>query len=220
MEVKILNSGSDGNSAILTDSQGNQLVLDCGISFEQYAKELNLTKCDALLVTHFHSDHNKSIKDFNKRFVDIFSPDNIQDNKLIELQNWRILPMELQHNITCFGFLIVNRIENKKIAYITDTTYIPNLPNNLDLLIMECNYDYEIAYQKEINGQLANLGFKNHLCKQQIIEYFNNKQIKPKNYIISHLSNSGLVSADNLLESLNFASSNTMIAQKGLRVVF
>lgn len=151
-----------------------------------------------------HSDHSKSINDFLKFGYDVFSPQNVQIGKLIKLKNWQILPMQLSHNVKCYGFLIHSIIENKNIAYITDTTFIPNLNlTNIDLLIIECNYDQDIVKKCEEGNITVNMGYKNHLSLQQLEGYLKNKGIKVKNLVAYHLSNSGLIDIPKMTDILS-----------------
>ena len=54
MKVKVLGSGSSGNSYKLQDKEGNEILVDCGIKYADIAKEINFTKLDAVLISHDH----------------------------------------------------------------------------------------------------------------------------------------------------------------------
>lgn len=54
MNVKIINSGSNGNCSILEDINGNQILLDCGLSYETIINNINYQKLNCVLVSHFH----------------------------------------------------------------------------------------------------------------------------------------------------------------------
>lgn len=54
MIVDVLNSGSDGNCTIITDSANNQIMLDCGINYENIIGKINIPTLNAILVSHFH----------------------------------------------------------------------------------------------------------------------------------------------------------------------
>lgn len=162
-------------------------------------------------------DHSKSIDKFENFGFETFSPKNIQDGKIIDLPNWQILPMRLVHNAECFGFLIYNKIEKKKILYVTDTTFIPNLSTKLlDLCIIECNYDEDVFYAFAEQDRLTNNGCLNHLSKQQLLEYFEmHPDLKIKNLVLSHLSRSGLVNFKTLASEFSQFADNVLIALKG-----
>lgn len=126
--------------------------------------------------------------------------------------------MKLRHNVECFGYLIYSKVENKKIAYITDTTIIPKLPKNLDLLICECNWQEDLLYKYAEIDFIKNTGYLNHLCKEQLIEYFDINEIYPKNLILSHLSNSGFIDIKTLANDFKEYAKNVFVALKGLKV--
>ena len=54
MFVKILNSGSDGNCCVVQDRQGNQLLLDCGLSYDKIIKNVNFSMLNAVCLSHIH----------------------------------------------------------------------------------------------------------------------------------------------------------------------
>lgn len=54
MLVKILNSGSDGNCCVVKDCNQNQLLLDCGLGYEKIISNINLSKLNAVCLSHLH----------------------------------------------------------------------------------------------------------------------------------------------------------------------
>lgn len=138
--------------------------------------------------------------------TDIYSPmtNNVESGKLIYLNNWKVLPIKLIHNVECIGYVVVNTIENKKVVYITDTTYIPKLAlSTIDCLILEVNYDENVVNEYIGEGhEVRSFGYLNHLELGQVKEYFINNGGKPKKLILSHLSNSGLIDESILLETM------------------
>lgn len=194
MIAKIINSGSDGNCCVIQDADKNEIILDCGVLYTKIASVVNLSKLDFICVSHFHSDHVKGLDKFEKFGFNVYSPKNIQSNVLIDTPHWKIMPMEVIHNIKCFGFLIYNKIEQKNLVYLTDTTFIPNINlSNIDLLIIETNYDKDIINKCEQDKIQINVGYKNHLSLQEVVNYLNNKKIIVPNIVAYHLSNSGLI---------------------------
>ena len=218
MLVRIINSGSDGNCTILKDSNDNELMLDCGLPYEIIASQCNLRKLNAVIATHAHQDHFLSFNKFEKFGFETFLPKNIQDGKIIDLPNWKIMPMKLVHNVECFGFLIFSKIENKKIVYCTDTTYLPKV-GNADLFILDCNYDEEIVFDKMAKGEEVNIGYRNHCSTQKIVEYIHELGFKPKNLVAYHLSNSNLQSIQKIQETLLPLVENLYIAKPNTEII-
>ena len=158
-----------------------------------------------------------SKKDFEKFSIDIYSPENISDGKLIDTKNWKVLPMKLTHNVECFGFLIYNKTENKKIAYITDTTTIPRL-NKVDALIIEVNWQEDILMDFAEKEVIQNKGYLNHLSKEQVLDYVQTIGWRPKVLVLSHLSNSGLINIKTLRNDFKEYSDNVYVAISGTKI--
>ena len=72
MIVISLQSGSNGN-CIYIETQSTRLLVDAGISARQATARLAATgrdirAVDALLVTHDHSDHTRSMGTYHRKF--------------------------------------------------------------------------------------------------------------------------------------------------------
>ena len=167
----------------------------------------------------FHKDHSLSMKDFENFSIDIYSPENVSDGKLIDTTNWKILPIKLRHNVECFGFLIYNKIENKKIAYITDTTIIPRL-SKVDCLIIETNWSEDYLITVAEKYIIQNKGYLNHLSQEQVAEYLETTNLHPKILVLSHLSNSGLINIKTLKNEFENYAENVYIALPNTNIEF
>lgn len=211
MNVKIINSGSNGNCTILQDINGNQILLDCGLSYETIINNVKFSNVNFILLSHYHKDHSKSLAKLQKYYFQCYTPANIEDGKPIETTFWKIIPMKLVHNVECFGFLIYNKIEKKKIAYVTDTSYIPKLAN-IDCLICDTNYDEEIVFEKIVSGDKYNLGYKNHMSNQGIVKYLQQLNFKVPYFVAFHISNSSLNKIPKIKEMIEPLVENLIIA--------
>lgn len=56
MKLKVLGSGSSGNSYIMTDDNDQHLIVECGIHASEIKKaiDFNLEKVAGVIVTHGH----------------------------------------------------------------------------------------------------------------------------------------------------------------------
>lgn len=54
MIIDILGSNSSGNSYIIRDIHGNQLLLECGLKYETIIPHLDFERLDCLLLSHYH----------------------------------------------------------------------------------------------------------------------------------------------------------------------
>ena len=220
MKLRVIHSGSDGNSCILKDSQDNQIILDCGLSYETIVANANLSKVDFLLASHAHQDHIKSLDHFKKFYVQTYTYENVHDGVLIDTPHWKILPMKLVHNVECFGFLIFSKIDNKSVAYMTDTSVLRKVAPNTDLIIADTNYSEEIVEQYKAEGKQFNRGCFNHMSLERVGEYIKDLGFKPKHFVAFHLSNSGLCSVEKTIEKLSPLVENLYIAKPNTEINF
>lgn len=168
-----------------------------------------------------HKDHIKSLPKFKKYCFECYTPDNIEDGKLIETNFWKILPMKLIHNVTCFGFIIYSKIENKKIVYMTDTTYIPKINwQNIDCWIQDTNFSKEIVDEFLEQGKQVNIGYMNHCSVEKVAEYIKMNNFRPKNFVAFHLSNSQLITIDKIKEKLEPLVENLIISSPNTEINF
>lgn len=166
-----LYSGSSGNS-FFVQSETTNLIVDAGVSLKKILsalKEINIdgANIDAILVTHDHIDHTKSIASLsNKYSIPVFAskktweaisdiankiPDNNRKvfniSQSFSIGDIKILPFHTPHDAAdpC-GFNLYNL--NKKISIATDIGYISEeLLDHLkesSCILLESNYDPEI----------------------------------------------------------------------------
>lgn len=162
-------SGSSGNSSLVQTDTTNVLV-DCGESAKKIINSLseinvNIENINAILITHEHIDHVKSLGTLSKKFnIPVFTNKETinampeQKSKIKEeninffnvsedffIGDLKIHPFSIPHDAAnpC-GFNIYNN--NKKISIATDIGHItPEIMNNLEkstFLLLESNYDF------------------------------------------------------------------------------
>lgn len=54
MIIDVLASGSKSNCYLLSDREENQLLIECGLKYENITPHINFSKLDCLLLTHYH----------------------------------------------------------------------------------------------------------------------------------------------------------------------
>ena len=166
-----LYSGSSGNS-FLVKSDNTNLLIDAGVTLKKIVTALeeikiNVEDIDAILVTHDHIDHTKSIATIsnkynipvyaNKKTWDAISqiaskiPDYnkkiFNNSETFSIGDIKILPFSTPHDAAdpC-GFNLYN--SNKKISIATDIGYVSedllNHLKNSSCILLEANYDPEI----------------------------------------------------------------------------
>lgn len=158
MKIKCLHSGSDGNCHLL--QTGNEiLILECGISMKDIKIGLNFNLMNVVgaVVSHIHADHSKSIDDFKKIGIPVFTPyeQAIKKPKKHHYGSFYVtaLPMldkNMEHwqhtngdgsECPCYAFLI--EVEDYKILYVTDTKLCVWNLRKMNLTHMMIGLDYE-----------------------------------------------------------------------------
>lgn len=203
--LKCLASGSSGNCYSLTDSNGKILLLDLGIPKNDIVRGINYKISDVVgcVVTHIHADHSKSVKDFKKSCIDVYTPYESQlvERKLHKFGNFTVMSIPMldknmeiwQHTNSdgsqcpCYGFLITHP-DMGKLLYITDTkliTYI-FLKQKINHMLIGTNFDEET-----ITSDIAkrNHVITGHMSLQQATKFVKiNETNSLRNVIMCHLS--------------------------------
>ena len=95
----------------------------------------------------------------------------------------------------------------------TDTTYIPKINwQEIDCWIQDVNYSQEMVFAAMSEGKQVNVGYRNHCSVEQVADYILDHNIRPKNFVAFHLSNSGLTSVDKIKEKLSPLVDNLIIS--------
>ena len=160
-----------GNTVcVLVETETEYLILDAGNGFYKIDRHITTRKPIHLFLSHFHLDHIVGLHILNKfhfpQGIDIYGVRGLKKYltaiirqpftapfkalktpvRLHELQPKMSLPFpvaykKLLHASPCYGYRF--RLENKTIAYCTDTGICKNLyllAREADLLIAECGY--------------------------------------------------------------------------------
>ena len=165
-----LYSGSSGN-CLLVKTDTTQILIDCGESAKKITTALtevesNIENIDAILITHEHIDHIKSLGTLSKKYnIPIYAnietlnaiPDKIQYNQEnvhifnnstdFSIGDLTIHPFSIPHDAAnpC-GFNISHKDKTMSIA--TDIGHInPHIISNLEkssFILLEANYEPSI----------------------------------------------------------------------------
>lgn len=217
MKINILASGSSGNCYVIEDKQGNQMLLECGIKYEKIIPHIDFEMLDCLLTTHAHFDHSLCIDKFRDNLVDTYTTDNAIAGKPIKLKNWTILPIQMFHNINCFGYMIHNKIENKTILFATDTNGLPDIADrHFDCMMLECNYNYNKMLDNSQAKILSSDGYKNHMALEDLVEWLRVREVKPAHLVAIHISGNGNLDKDLAQQELSQFAHKFSFAKKGV----
>ena len=207
-----LYSGSTGNS-FFVQTENTKLLIDAGVSckkIETALDSLNFSPSDidAILITHEHIDHTKSVAMLsskynipvytnletwkvllpnNKKFLNI-KANFFKIDETFKINDLKILPFSTPHDaVNPCGFNIIK--DNKKISIATDLGHISNnVIKSLEgssFVMLEANYDSNVLQYSSYP----------YLLKQRISGPKGHLENGITGKTIAHLINSGLEKA-------------------------
>jgi phosphoribosyl 1,2-cyclic phosphodiesterase len=207
IEIKSLASGSSGNAYRVSDSK-TPLLLECGISYKklQEGLEFRLSEIEGCLVTHSHLDHSKESEKLFSSGIDVYMSKGTADKlnlkshrlKIIKaheqfnINDWSILPFDVHHDDPePLNFLIQKGEE--KLVYLTDTFYCKYKFNDLNYIMIECNYSKKILDENIAAGKVPmihrNRLLKSHFSLQNVKDFLKaNDLSKVREIWLLHLS--------------------------------
>ena len=200
MKIKCLGSGSSGNCYLL-QSDTETLILDCGLPIMEIKKGLNfdLSKVHGCVVTHTHVDHSKSVKDFENMGIPVYKPYESKEPILLNCWSGIVQSFDLTDKdgnwthtnadgseCPCYGFLIKHP-ELGRMLYITDTELVKWKFNDIDHILISCNYQKKYVTDDEQTKRKHVL--KGHMELQTVIDFLNvNATDRLKTVTLCHLS--------------------------------
>jgi len=207
MEIKIIASGSNGNCYLITGIY-ERLLVECGIKINSIKKALDFdfSKIKYCLLSHEHEDHSEAVKDIQKLGIKVVSGPgtfetlnleknyfSITDNK-IETKEFIISSFDVEHDSNePKGFLIFNKLENKKILFLTDTYFCKYRFKDIDCFMIEVNYLEDILNENITDGivhpKVAYRVRESHFSLKNAIKFLKiSSDKKTKKIIPIHLS--------------------------------
>lgn len=218
MKVCVLASGSKGNCTYI-ENDNYKIIIDCGITYRNaFLKAesvgIDLSKIDAIFITHEHGDHARYLYQFyyrTKAKIYIGKPTlkkllktNLSLKKVPEILildpdftykicDFDIIPIELVHDVFCLGFFIKDN--DKSLLYATDTGFFPEryleLLQLANLLIIEANHDIEMLRDSErpsflINRVLSESGHMSNLSCYHLLS--RNINGNSQHIVLAHVS--------------------------------
>lgn len=236
--LKTIATGSSGNSYALMNNK-EILLIDLGVSEKVIKKAIDFRISDVVgaLVSHGHSDHKKSVKDFENMGIPVFSHKDMEidfegeheERKHIRYGNFDINAFALTDKngkfmhtnndgseCPCYGFLIEHEGMGK-LLYITDTELVKWRFSGINHILISCNY------QKKYISDSAkrNHVLRGHMELETVKEFIkSNKSNALRTVILCHLSGDSCNAEECLAEVQNVVGEgvNVVVANKGLEV--
>lgn len=240
MKLKVLGSGSSGNCYLL-QNKNETLILECGLPWKIILKGLNfnLNNVAGCLVTHEHKDHSKVITDVISNGIDVYSSKGtlksmyfgigyyrlkvIMSEQQFKVGDFTVLPFATEHDAAePLGFLIQHS-DFGKLLFITDSYYCQYKFNDLDHIMIECNYSRDILNENiekgYIHPALANRLLKSHFSLASVREFLKATDISCcKDITLIHLSDGNSNATEFKKDIERLTGIPVYIADKGLEI--
>ena len=214
MKLQILGSGSSGNCYIFeTDNGEEALILEAGIRLSDVKKaikhkveKLNNTGC---FITHEHLDHSRYMKAMLADSIDVYASagtieamglkshrlHTVKDSIPVKVGSFTVLPFNAKHDAKePLGFLI-KQAEMGNTLFLTDSYYVEYKFENLNNLLVECNYSDEILeanmFSGRVNPFVAKRIKESHMSDTTLKEMLLANDLRAvNNIVLLHLSDS------------------------------
>jgi phosphoribosyl 1,2-cyclic phosphodiesterase len=183
LKITSIASSSKGN-CYLIEAGNSTLMIDCGVPLSRVREHIpELSKVDACLVSHEHGDHANFLPKLEAETpIDIYCTQGtkkrfnlnmvsyLQDRVVFDIKRcFRVMPLKLNHDVQCFGFLIW--VGNEKLFYATDTSEVNYQFPGLTHLMIESNYSFEKLIESEHNKSVVRRICETHLSIDQVAEF-------------------------------------------------
>ena len=219
--LKVVGSGSDGNGYILDDGQ-EILVIECGVPIAKLLPfiDFKVTKIKGCIVSHCHGDHAKYVTQYRDRgrvvYLPYESPE--RERQIYQIGRFTVKTFGLVHDVPCFGFLIEHP-DMGKLLYATDTEYIKYTFRDLDNIIIEANYAFDLLDDEQVDNTKRDHVLRGHMELSTSIRCLEkNCGNGTQNVILAHLSKSN-ADADMWLTTVQpLVECTVWIAKKGLEL--
>lgn len=244
MKLKVLGSSSHGNCYLLQSSEGETLIIECGVHFKEIKKALNFnfSKVVGCLVTHEHMDHCKeafcllmlgvpvymskgTMKALGENFQNIMyaKKNALEEMKTYKIGSFAVTTFGVKHDaLEPLGFLIEHP-ECGTVLFATDTYYIPYSFKDFTVnhVMIECNFSKEILRRNNQLTKLQDRIMQSHFELQDVKEFFMANQFTElRDVVLLHLSNANS-NAEQFTEEIRILTKRPVyIADKGLEVNF
>lgn len=239
MKLKVLSSGSCGNSYLL-ETEDETLILEAGITYKRIQEGLDYDtgKVAGCLISHEHGDHSRAAMQLIKNGIDIYTSKGtieemdlegnhkvkeIRKHEKLKVGGFTILPFDTQHDAKePLGFLIQHK-RMGKLLFITDSYYSKYKFKGLDHILVECNYKKEILDQNIEEGKvtewLSERIRKSHFEIENVKDFLKSSDLsETKNIVLIHLSSQNS-DEDLFKKEIERATGRlTHIATKGLEL--
>jgi len=235
MRLHIIGSSSKGNCYVLENDR-MALILEAGVNIKEVKKVLdfNVSKIVACLITHEHGDHSGHVKSFLEAGIDVYTSAGtikalkidhhrlhpLSNMKKVIVKSFSILPFDVKHDCAePLGFL-VDHPDTGTFVFATDTYYIPYKFQDLNNILIECNYSKAILnanIEKGLNQVVRDRVVESHMELNTCTDFLlANDLSKVNNIVLLHLSDGNSNAEQFKAEVENLTGKTVHIADKDM----
>lgn len=215
--IETLGSSSAGNCYRLL-SGGRSMLLECGLPWREIRQKLNFetTNIDGCLISHFHNDHARSLRDLLKAGVPVYAShdtfghfglldidDTTKHHRAIAINHsllpwnigdhWRVRAFDTVHDAEgSLGFEVCDDTGDS-LLFLTDTAYCKYRFHSINVLMIEANYSESILDENVEAGKIdpsrAKRVRENHMSIGRVLDFIKaNDMSKCRAIHLIHLS--------------------------------
>lgn len=212
MRLYVAQTGSAGNTYILSGDDGESLILDAGAPVKSVLPYIpDVRKVRGLLVSHEHGDHARYWQEYGKKGIRVIGSHGtlsaLNSKGPLDFCSMAckvaIVPLEDVLNFGAFtvmafltqhdaakptGFLIRYRPTGEQIIYATDTYYLAHTFPGITYWIIECNYCEDLI-EAETDLALRSRLLESHMSLRRLVDTLNaNDLTQTAKIVLVHLS--------------------------------
>lgn len=180
MTLLVLGSSSAGNAYLLTASNGERLLIECGVRHAELlrAMDFDLASLSGCLLSHEHGDHAREVRWVTLRRIPLYCSRGtaealgvqgapmlhpLTSKQPVQVGSFSVLPFDAQHDARePLGFLIEHR-EAGRIVFLTDSYLLKYKFSGVTHWMIECNYSQELIEERLASGALHPAQYKRTL---------------------------------------------------------
>ena len=180
MNLLVLGSSSAGNAYLLTATNGERLLIECGVKRTELlrAMDFDLASLSGCLLSHEHGDHAREVRWVTSRRIPLYcslgtsealgiSGDPmlhpLTSKQTVQVGSFSVLPFSVQHDARePLGFLIEHP-EMGRLVFLTDSYLLRYHFPKVTHWLIECNYSQELIEERLTSGALHPAQYKRTL---------------------------------------------------------
>lgn len=205
MTLKTIATGSTGNCYVLTNGNGEHLLLDAGIPIKEIKQgiEYDVENLKGVVCTHTHADHHKAVKDLKNMGIPVWQPylDEKHKRQKTKIGGFKVECFDVPHSVPCRGFII--EADDLKVLYASDFEYIKYdfRKVGINIMLIEMNYQQKIMDKLDIDSHITHtvLG---HASDKTTTEFLVQNKAHLQNVILCHYSKSENLNREEALAEL------------------